>query len=139
VQNGYTGTENISQDPLFADSSAGNFRLWPGSPCIDAGDNDAIPTGVTTDLDGRDRSADGDCDGWAIVDMGAYEFDWAYVGDFSGDCDVDFEDFSIFAATWQREEGEVQFNAACDISIPRDGVIDLADLQVFVKYWLAGV
>jgi len=139
VHGGYAGTGNTSQNPLFADSSVGNFRLWPGSPCIDAGDDDAVPAGVTTDLDGRDRIADGDCDGWAIVDMGAYEFDWAYIGDFSGDCDVDFEDFAIFAATWLREEGEWQFNAACDISIPSDGVIDMADLEVFVKYWLSGV
>jgi predicted outer membrane repeat protein len=37
------------------------------SPCIDAGDNSAIPAGVIVDLDGNPRIING------IVDMGAYE------------------------------------------------------------------
>jgi hypothetical protein len=57
----------------------GNYRLLPGSPCIDAGNNTAVPLGVVTDLDGRPRFMD---DPWTpdtgngtppIVDMGAYE------------------------------------------------------------------
>jgi hypothetical protein len=35
-QTGING--NISQDPLFLDPSAGDYRLTDGSPCIDAGD-----------------------------------------------------------------------------------------------------
>ena len=47
--------------------SDGDYHLLDDSPCIDAGDNAAVPTTVTTDLDGNPRIENG------IVDMGAYE------------------------------------------------------------------
>ncbi|HEY3322160.1 MAG TPA: Ig-like domain-containing protein [Planctomycetota bacterium] len=88
VAGGYIGTGNISSDPLFVnplgtDGIAGteddDLRLRAGSPCIDAGQNAAVPSGVTTDLAGNPRFAE-DPDaantgsGTApIVDMGAYE------------------------------------------------------------------
>src|SRR5690606_12587354 len=75
---------NIDADPLFvtpvnpadAPTTAGDLRLLPGSPAIHAGDNDALPAGLTTDLDGNPRIEGG------MVDMGAYEFqfDCAAVG-----------------------------------------------------------
>lgn len=55
VQGGFPGTGNIDADPVFADPNDGDFRLAPASPCIDAGDNTAVPEGVTTDLDGNPR------------------------------------------------------------------------------------
>jgi hypothetical protein len=89
----YTGTGNISADPLFMrdpdsgdgdwttpeDNDYGDLRLQHTSPAIDAGDNTAVPPGVTTDRDGEPRFADipsrpdtgvGPA---PIVDMGAYE------------------------------------------------------------------
>jgi hypothetical protein len=39
VQGGFTGAGNINLDPMFADS---NFYFMSGSPCIDAGDSNAI-------------------------------------------------------------------------------------------------
>lgn len=47
-------------------------RLLPDSPCIDAGNNTVAPA---QDIEGRARPADGDRDGTAITDMGAFEFD----------------------------------------------------------------
>jgi parallel beta-helix repeat protein len=48
VQDGFTGNGNIDADPLYVNSSQGDFRLLAGSPCIDAGDPDPI----FNDLDG---------------------------------------------------------------------------------------
>jgi len=66
-----TGTGNITNEPAFVDAAAGNYRLRPGSPCIDAGDSS--PPAGGTDLDGRTRPLDGNGDGLAAFDMGAYE------------------------------------------------------------------
>jgi hypothetical protein len=79
VMAGWTGVggNNINTDPLFIDADGDddtvgtdddNLRLQTGSPCIDAGDNTALPVGITTDLDGNTRISH------LIVDMGAYEF-----------------------------------------------------------------
>ena len=93
VQDGYTGTGNINADPQFvrnpspgpdgtwgtADDDYGDLRLQPTSPCIDAGQNSAVPPGTTTDLAGNPRfvNAPGIVDTGSgtppIVDMGAYE------------------------------------------------------------------
>jgi hypothetical protein len=76
VQDGWSGagSNNIAADPLFVDAIAGNLRLSSGSPCIDKGSNAGVPPGITTDLDGNPRISDGDKDGIAVVDMGAYEY-----------------------------------------------------------------
>jgi hypothetical protein len=70
---------NIDSDPLFADPEHGDYRLLPGSPCINAGGMYALPTIMLQDgaavicwdpekdLDGNPRiSGNG-------PDMGAYE------------------------------------------------------------------
>src|SRR5262245_55059597 len=69
-----TGTDgNISADPLFTNPTQGDYHLQPGSPSIDAGDNQA-PNLPDTDIDGNPRILDGDGNGTAIVDMGVDEF-----------------------------------------------------------------
>ncbi len=74
VQGGWGG--NLDADPLFVDPDNGDFRLQAGSPCIDAGNNFAVPEGVLRDLDGNPRFVADACtgDSGAAVDMGAYEF-----------------------------------------------------------------
>ena len=68
---------NISADPLFARNAfgdvLGDYRLRTASPAIDAGDN-AAPQIPAADLDGTPRIADGNQDGDARVDIGAYEY-----------------------------------------------------------------
>jgi hypothetical protein len=66
------GVGNITNEPAFVNGAAGNYRLSPGSPCIDAGTN--LSAMLTNDLDGRLRPVDGDGDGLAAFDIGAYEY-----------------------------------------------------------------
>jgi hypothetical protein len=156
VQGGWAGTGNINLAPLFVDANGwdgvigtldDNLRLLANSPCIDKGSNANVPAD-TADLDGdantteqtpldldfRPRFADGDCDGNTVVDMGAYEFAFAYAGDFDSDCDVDFFDFAIPANSW------LQNNPLVDITpAPAgDGIVDIKDLAVLCDNWLAG-
>lgn len=82
---GSDGGGNLTDDPLFVDQTpftggatlAGNNRLTIGSPAIDVGDNSLVKAGITADLDNRPRIVDGDADGTATVDMGAYELPFA--------------------------------------------------------------
>lgn len=74
----FFGSGMISDDPLLTSS----YGLQAGSPCIDAGnktvDADPITAGFqllpTVDLRGNPRIVDGDGDGHAAVDMGAFEY-----------------------------------------------------------------
>jgi len=63
---------NVSVNPSYTAPLATppNYRLLPGSPVIDAGDNSVAQT---SDYDGGSRIADGDGNGTVIVDMGAFE------------------------------------------------------------------
>jgi hypothetical protein len=160
VQSGWTGLGNIDADPLFVDANgldniAGteddNLRLLQGSPCIDDGNNNLVPHDIADldgdankteptplDLDLRPRFVDGDCNSTVIVDMGAFEFSYAYIGDFDSDCDIDLVDFAILAKAWLTEPPDPQWNRLCDIGTPPDNYIDWLDLDVLAEHWLQG-
>ncbi|MBN1536256.1 MAG: DUF11 domain-containing protein [Anaerolineales bacterium] len=76
---GVDGGGNVDVDPLFVDASTGNLHLQLTSLVNDAGNNNLVPVGITTDLDGAPRFMDvpGISDTGSgtmpIVDMGAYE------------------------------------------------------------------
>lgn len=65
------GAGNLLADPGFVNSAAADYRLRPDSPLVDRG----FPgEGSTTDVDGQPRPADGNGDGTAVRDIGAFEY-----------------------------------------------------------------
>ena len=66
IQDGFAGSGNITDDPLFADTLC--FQLSPGSPCIDAGD----PAPGPQDFSLNNRAAAFPARGDLRSDMGAY-------------------------------------------------------------------
>ncbi len=67
-------SSNIIQYPAFRNTSTGDYHLLSWSPCIDKGETNHALVAGETDLDGNPRVVDGNGDGTAIIDMGAYEF-----------------------------------------------------------------
>jgi hypothetical protein len=64
-----TNVSNVG-DARFVDAAGGDYRLLPGSPLIDTGDP---ATAQALDLDGNPLVADGNGDGTARRDLGAFE------------------------------------------------------------------
>lgn len=92
VEEGYwadANDPNIHVEPNEPNAAwvEGDYHLRCTSPCIDAGDNNSVPPDthdldcdentseyVPYDIDGSTRVADGNDDGYLVVDMGAYEY-----------------------------------------------------------------
>ncbi|MBN1392762.1 MAG: right-handed parallel beta-helix repeat-containing protein [Sedimentisphaerales bacterium] len=68
IQDGNSGTGNISSYPYFADYDGNDFHLTWNSPCIDLGDPNGDYEGQS-DIDGQPRVI------WDRVDMGADELE----------------------------------------------------------------
>ena len=148
VQGGYSGEGNIDVDPLFVDPDADELRLSPGSPCIDAADNTAVPADAADldgngdteepcplDLDGSPRFHDDegvDDTGLGtppIVDMGAYEFQGTSCpADLNEDGVVDILDLSALLAAWGEGDG-------CPEDLTHDGIVDVLDLWEVLIAW----
>jgi hypothetical protein len=75
------GPGDIQADPRFLNRAAGDFHLLSTSPCIDAGTAANAPL---TDFEGVARPLDGNNNGMASFDLGAFE--WVHpLADSDGD------------------------------------------------------
>jgi hypothetical protein len=158
IEGGWPGLGNVVTNPQFinargADGVAGTsddiLRLAAPSPCIDAGNNAALPSdsfdidadGDTTEalpLDlhdlprirndpfatdtGQPRGAD------AIVDMGPSEF---LTGDATGDGRVDVDDLVKVILRW----GTCSPGTSCAGDLDRSGSVGVDDLLVVLVNW----
>jgi hypothetical protein len=135
IRGGALGTGNIDSDPRFVDPANGDFRLAPGSPCIDAGLNSAVPEGIDTDLDGNPRFVDdpdspdcwqapGTCGDPPVVDMGAYEFQLPCPWDLNGDGVVNVLDLILLVQSF----GPCDDPDDCPEDFDGDGFVGILDL-----------
>ncbi|MCH8152543.1 MAG: right-handed parallel beta-helix repeat-containing protein [Planctomycetes bacterium] len=153
TEGGYDGKGNIDANPLFiripdpgpdgewgtADDDYGDLHFLPGSLCIDAADNNAVPDGIEFDLGGNPRFVDdpktqdtglGSC---PIVDMGAYEFQEGLVDcpcawDLDGTGSVGILDLLALLAAWGTDPvGPPDFDG--------DGNVGILDLLTLLANW----
>jgi predicted outer membrane repeat protein len=141
-----SGMGNLSLAPAFMDelgpdgtpySGDEDWRLRPGSPCIDAGDNSALPPIVVTDAGGQARFHDdpGTPDTGAgvspIVDIGAYEFQGTTCrADFDRSGSVDVRDFLLFLGAYAVSDPRADMDGS--------GRIDVQDFLAFLAAYAAG-
>jgi hypothetical protein len=68
-------TAHTTGDPKFVNEAGGDYRLAAGSPLIDGGSGDPLAPGESNlDKAGLPRIVDGNADGIARRDVGAFEF-----------------------------------------------------------------
>lgn len=109
-----------------------------GSPCIDAGDNGAVPAGLLIDLDAQPRfiddptTPDTGLGAAPIVDMGAYEFQLKVVPcspDITGDGSVAVGDLLAVINAWGA------CAPACPADVTGDNTVDVQDLLAVINGW----
>ncbi|MCK5052306.1 MAG: chitobiase/beta-hexosaminidase C-terminal domain-containing protein [Candidatus Cloacimonetes bacterium] len=71
----FTGSNNLDLEPMFVNPEDNNYQLLEDSPCIDSGTPDTSGLNLPEwDLLHNERIWDGDGNGIAIIDIGAYEY-----------------------------------------------------------------
>ena len=82
-------------------------------------------------------------DPWVTFGSGGFDLEaigvlhpQQYRGDINLDGIVNFADFAILAGAWQKHFGQDGWMARCDISNPKDLVVDISDFAVLAEDWL---
>ncbi len=119
-------------NPLFVNAASGDYGFLSGSPCVDAGNNAFVRTGLLTDISGDNRfvddpnTVDTGPSASPVVDMGAYELQVVVScpADMNGDGALDFFDISGFLTAFVAGDLVVDFNS--------DGAFDFFDISSFL-------
>lgn len=123
------GASNIDLDPLFD----GDYRLSPGSPCLDISSWNPSSAVCELDIDGQPRGFDADNDGSIEWDMGFDELHPTFVrGDASSDGSVDLGDALRIMAYFQ---GTATIDCPDAADANDDGSVNVGD-AVRVLNWL---
>ncbi len=65
--------------------------------------------------------------------------DFVNTADINDDLKIDYHDYMLFSAAWLADDASDNWNPACDISDPADGIIDVNDLMVLTDNWLVRI
>lgn len=126
-----SGINDLSVDPDFVNKDGGDFHLKSTSLCIDAGNNSAVPASLITDFEGNARIIDGNGDGIAVVDIGAYEFlkiPAGILGDVNNDGKIDISDVILDL----RIALKLDSVKPCS-DINKDGLVDISDVILTLR------
>jgi parallel beta-helix repeat protein len=141
IAGGWAGLGNIDENPLFVSPGDGDFRLAAGSPCRDSGDPAYVPPVGAADLDARLRVWDGDGDGTARVDMGAYEFAAHWRGDVNCDDLINAFDIEPFVLALTSPTTYAASYPECNLMTADangDGQLNAFDIDPFVLLLVGG-
>jgi len=125
----FAGTPDDTSDDTFI---LGDYHLLPASPCIDTGSNNVdnpdtaiVETIPATDIAGLPRVIDGNLDGTATVDIGAYEY---LPGDVNYDGKVNVLDLILVRNSLGRDPASSTEARKADVNA--DGSVNVQDLLV---------
>lgn len=117
-------------DPGFVNIAGGDYHVVFDSVCINAADPSVTDIGQG-DMDGLPRVR------YGCADIGAYEV-FPIAGDFEPDEDVDAADLVWLVSYWL--DGSCADPDWCGgADLKKDGRVELSDIAVFARYWLAGM
>jgi predicted outer membrane repeat protein len=127
-------TANVGVSPRinFLASNGGlteTYSLKPGSVALDNGSN---PLGFSFDQRGVGyaRNKDGNCNGTAVVDIGAFEVQACLCpGDVTGNGSTDIDDLVLIITTW----GATWNGYPADLN--NDGLVNIDDLVLVITDW----
>jgi parallel beta-helix repeat protein len=135
------GAGNIDIDPNFIDAGhwdinnpgdpnddffiPGDYHIPPNSACVDIGDNNSIPSFLTTDIDGEERLFN------IRVDMGADEMVITGPIDLDNDGIIGYFELASLFDEWLITGPGLQND------FYPDGVVNFVDFAVLAEQWLS--
>ena len=123
VDAGYWDDANTPQDANDDFFVSGNYHIPPQSPCVDAGDNNAVNLTLACDIDGEQRIFNG------TVDIGADEVVVSQF-DLNKDGIIDYSDIVALTGEWLETGIDLQTD------FHKDNLVNFADYALLSQQWL---